>query len=202
MAKVSREQAELNHEKIEASAAHLFRERGLNGISVADVMADAGLTHGGFYGHFASKDALAESACTRAFDQSRDRWNSLADNAGPEGKLMAIARHYLSTSHRDHMGRGCAAGAFATDIAREDDAKPVRAIYAAGLARMVDQLEKMSSARGGTRKREAAIANLAMMVGALNLARATRNEAGGNEFSEEILESTLAVIKRLDDAAD
>ena len=74
MPRVSKAQAEANHKAIEEAASRLFRERGLDGVTIADVMAEAGLTHGGFYTHYPSKDALAASACEAAFAFAAEKW--------------------------------------------------------------------------------------------------------------------------------
>src|SRR3954468_20702168 len=110
--RVSREQAAQNRERILDAAARLFRERGFEGIGVADLMKEAGLTHGGFYGHFESQGALMAQACTRASARSRERWTKLAQNA-PGDPLTAIAGSYLTSKHRDNPGSGCLMAALA-----------------------------------------------------------------------------------------
>src|SRR6266542_1062700 len=92
--KVSRERAAQNRDRIVEAAAQLFRERGFEGIGVADLMKEAGLTHGGFYGHFASKEDLMAQACTRASTRSRSLWSRLAERA-PHDPLSEIAGVYL-----------------------------------------------------------------------------------------------------------
>src|SRR5919205_918412 len=117
--KVSREQAAQNRERILDRAAELFRERGFEGIGVADLMKAAGLTHGGFYGHFSSKEDLMAQACARALSGSLEQWNRLAERA-PDAPMSAIANAYLSNRHRDHPGQGCALAALGTDISRQN----------------------------------------------------------------------------------
>src|SRR5438309_11707248 len=104
--KVSREQAARNRERIVETAAQRFRERGFEGIGVADLMKEAGLTHGGFYGHFSSKEDLIAEASARALAQSLALWGKLADRA-PGDPLSALAGAYLISRHRDHPGAGC-----------------------------------------------------------------------------------------------
>src|SRR5262245_24790993 len=107
--KVTREQAAENRERIVNTAARLFRERGFDGVGVADIMKGAGLTHGGFYGHFASKDDLAAEACARALEKSAMKWSAILDtDANP---LDTIVASYLSEAHRDRPGSGCAIAA-------------------------------------------------------------------------------------------
>src|SRR3954453_16767615 len=97
--KVTREQAARNRERIVEAAAQRFRERGFEGIGVADLMKEAGLTHGGFYGHFSSKEDLIAEASGRALSQSLARWGKLADRA-LDDPLSAVAGAYLSSRHR------------------------------------------------------------------------------------------------------
>src|SRR3954447_13736831 len=104
--KVSREQASQNRERIVETAAQLFRERGFEGIGVADLMREAGLTHGGFYGHFSSKEDLIAEASARALMRSLALLSNAAEKA-PADPLPAIAGAYLSTRHRDKPGEGC-----------------------------------------------------------------------------------------------
>src|SRR5687767_14561500 len=101
--KVSREQAAANRGRILDEAARLFRERGFNGIGVADMMKSAGLTHGGFYGHFSSKEDLIAQVCQRAASTMIETWKRAADNHAAD-PLAAITLPYLSTEHRDRSG--------------------------------------------------------------------------------------------------
>src|ERR1700730_18489404 len=116
--KVSREQAAANRERIVEVAGKLFRENGFDGIGVADLMKEAGLTHGGFYRHFKSKDDLAGEACSRAMARASDRWSSLARM--PPGDARAeIVKQYLTESHCDGPGKGCLFAALGSDAGRE-----------------------------------------------------------------------------------
>lgn len=186
MPRVSREQTDTNRAAIEAVSARLFREQGLHGVSVADLMAAVGLTHGGFYGHFASKDMLAAVACQHAFDQAaRRRTRQLKSPDDGQSPLSTYAENYLSARHRDHVGRGCPAVALAGDVARESNDKPVRAAYLAGVKGMLDGIEAMSPHQGvGTQhQHQQALLQLAALVGAVTLARATKGDA----ISDDIL---------------
>src|SRR4051812_12558688 len=104
--KVTREQADLNRARIVEIAAQRFREHGFEGIGVADLMREAGLTHGGFYGHFGSKEELMAEACTKALQRSRESWAKRAA-AHPDDPLGEVARSYLHARHRDNPGQGC-----------------------------------------------------------------------------------------------
>ncbi|MBP0589718.1 TetR/AcrR family transcriptional regulator [Paraburkholderia sp. LEh10] len=184
MPRVSREQTDKNRQLIEAASARLFKERGLNGVSVADIMASAGLTHGGFYGHFESKDELAAVACERAFSESDVRWRSLArEDADEQAFVGALAKHYLSAKQRDEPGSGCPAVGLAADVGREDTAKPVRGAYAQGIKAMLGRLLSFAGPRPSKKTRQRAIARLSILVGAVTLARAVR----GDPLSDEIL---------------
>src|SRR3954463_3443751 len=108
MARVSRAEADNHREQITEASARLFRERGIKGVSVADLMGAAGLTHGGFYGHFESKDALAGGAVARAFDQSAERWRKriAAKDDGPERRAVLVDKFLTPQSLKD-VGTGC-----------------------------------------------------------------------------------------------
>ncbi|MHB9837305.1 TetR/AcrR family transcriptional regulator [Paraburkholderia terrae] len=184
MPRVSREQTDENRRLIEAASARLFKERGLNGVSVTDIMASAGLTHGGFYGHFESKDELAAVACERAFGESVVRWRALVkEDAGEQAFVDALAKHYLSAKQRDEPGGGCPAVGLATDVSREETTKPVRGAYLQGLKSMLGRLVSFAGPRPSKKARQRAIARLSMLVGAATLARAVR----GDPLSDEIL---------------
>src|ERR1044072_1116956 len=119
--KVSREQAAGRRERMLEAAAQRFRERGFDGIGVADLMKEAGLTHGGFYGHFSSKEDLIAEACARASERSRERWKRLSERA-PGDPLAEIVRMYLTAKHRDSPGAGCLVAALGPDVARQGPA--------------------------------------------------------------------------------
>lgn len=184
MPRASREQAQKNRTAIENASARLFREQGLNGVSVAQLMAAAGLTHGGFYGHFSSKDELAAVACAAAFGQSAERW-AAQGHKYPDAHqtLQAIVSHYLRDPHRDQIGTGCPAVALAGDVIRETPNKPVHHAYTAGVEQMAFSLATLLEKSGSPKPRRTALTTLATMVGALVLARATREAP----ISEDIL---------------
>src|ERR1700716_146785 len=121
--RASREQFAESRQRILEVAGRLFRQKGFEGIGVDGIMDAAGLTHGGFYGHFGSKAHLAEQACSAGLEQSRQKWETMAQ-ASPEGALAEIARSYLSKRHRDDPGNGCVFAALGGEVARSSD--PVR----------------------------------------------------------------------------
>lgn len=191
MARASRAVASQHKVAIEAASAKLFRERGPHAVSVAEIMANAGLTHGGFYGHFASKDDLVAVACRRAFEEGDQRWDRRIAGAGGDHQTArrALVAAYLTPAHRDHAAEGCAASALAADVAREDADKPVRPVYREGLSALIDKW--LSTAPAGLPEAEArrqALVEVSAMAGALMLARAT----AGDPLSEAILDATRA----------
>src|SRR5215217_3193333 len=116
--KVSRAEAAQNRERIIEAAARLFRERGFDGIGVAELMKFAGLTHGGFYGHFASKEDLMAQASTHALNRVQDHWEKFAERESGQ-PLAALQASYLSPQHRDNPGKGCLMAALGADAARQ-----------------------------------------------------------------------------------
>jgi TetR/AcrR family transcriptional repressor of nem operon len=185
--RVTREQAEQSRERIVEGASRLFRENGLDGIGVADLMKDAGLTHGGFYAHFASKEALMAEACARALEGSVAKWQRLSER-NPGRALPAIVKSYLSTRHRDEPGAGCAIASLGNDVARQGPA--VRHAFTEGLRNMVGMLAGMVPGRTAAVRRRQALADYSAMVGAMVLARAVDDP----KLSEEILQSVSATI--------
>jgi TetR/AcrR family transcriptional repressor of nem operon len=183
MPRVSKAQSEANHQAIEAAASRLFRERGLDGVSVSELMAEAGLTHGGFYAHYPSKDALAAAACTSAFAHAAEKWRRRVEAALDETAARhAIAEGYLRTAYRDPAVAACPTATLVTDVAREPATHPIHAAYLAGVHQQVELLAGLSASGDRRRDRAAACLQLATMMGALLLARATRGDAISDEF--------------------
>jgi TetR/AcrR family transcriptional repressor of nem operon len=186
--RVSREQAALNRERIVDVASKLFREKGYEGIGVADLMKGAGLTHGGFYGHFESKEDLLAEACGKAMEGSVEKWRSrLARH--PDNPLGGLLRSYLSEEHRDNAGLGCVVASMGPDVARAS--KPVQHALTQGVKA---QLAMLAEALPGTpaEARQRAIASYAAMIGGLVLARAVDDPA----LSKELLAATVAHLEQ------
>ena len=184
--KVSRAQAEENRERILDNAAKLFRERGFDGIGLNDLMQAAGLTRGGFYGHFESKDDLAAQACARALQSNRELWKLQADQS-----LAAWVKAYLSDLHRDHPGQGCAFAALAGDAARSGPA--VRDVFSEGVQNLAAALQLRMPGDQVEDRRAQALALLSTLVGALLLSRAVGDDGLSHEIREAAL-SSLPVI--------
>jgi TetR/AcrR family transcriptional repressor of nem operon len=193
MPRVSRKQADLNREIIVDAATRLFRERGLHGISVIDVMGAAGLTHGGFYGHFESKEALAQEASARAFAQSAERWNErLAAQPDKAVARRALIEPYLSDASRDNPGDSCPVVAFAGDMCHEAIDSRLRQTFNDGLDQLLHIFGSLLETGDDAQDRQQALVQYSLMVGALTLARATQ----GEPLSDEILEAARCFLNR------
>ncbi len=187
--KVTREQAAENRDRVLEVAGRLFRERGFGGIGVADLMKSAGLTHGGFYGQFASKEDLMAQACSRSFDSGVQTWTQVAANAKPDvSPLAAVSRAYLSRRHRDNPGEGCVMAALGADATRQGSG--LRHAVTDGTRRLLDLFTSFATGRNKAVQRERAITAYASMVGALILARAVDDAA----LSDEILKTVAASL--------
>jgi TetR/AcrR family transcriptional regulator, transcriptional repressor for nem operon len=186
--KVSREQAAHNRERVVEAAAQLFRERGFDGIGVADLMKEAGLTHGGFYGHFSSKEDLIAEASERALAGSLSLWSELADDASGD-PLSAVAGAYLNSRHRDDPGAGCVLAALGPDISRQGPA--VRRAVTDYVHSTVELLTKLIPGKSKATRRQKAISTYATLVGAMVMARAVDDRA----LSQEILDAARASVK-------
>ncbi|OEO30498.1 hypothetical protein VW23_021090 [Devosia insulae DS-56] len=166
--KVSREQATKNRAHVVEVAGAQFRRHGFDGIGVADLMQAAGLTHGGFYNNFASKDALAAEAVTLVFAETTERLRQYALAAADP--YSAMVSYYLSPEHRDSIEAGCAIAALSQDAAR--GSQELRAAFELGIAAYLDLIVELA---GVTRPRAMAI--YATMVGALTLSRTVTDPA-------------------------
>ncbi len=184
--KVTREQAAQNRDRVLDVAAQLFRERGFNGIGVADLMKSAGLTHGGFYGQFASKQDLMAQSCSRASQDTLKKFQAAA-NRTPGSPLTGVAQMYLSTLHRDQPGHGCLIAALGAEAAREGP--PLRRALSESVQSVVALLAGWVQGRTKAIRRERALSAYASMVGALVLARAVDDEALSNEILQSVMVS-------------
>ncbi|MGY3036707.1 TetR/AcrR family transcriptional repressor of nem operon [Bradyrhizobium sp. USDA 4354] len=177
----SREHKQETHDRIVKKASVRLREKGAHGIGVADLMKEAGLTHGGFYAHFDSREALVIEAFGYAMDRSMEHWRKLTGAAVPEKRLALIAESYLSTLHRDNPGHGCSIPALGAEIARESP--KTRKAFAGKLDQMIETLTDTIPNLPRKVARKQAIATLATMAGTMLLARI----AGSSELSDEVL---------------
>lgn len=195
MPRVSRKQADHHKATITEASARLFREHGVDNVSVAELMAAAGLTHGGFYGHFESKEQLAGEACRWAFGRSAERWKKrIADKDGASVARAALTESYLSSQSRSGPDGSCPATSLAGDVARKPVDAPIRTAYVAGLEELMKILASVQDTGTLPSDREAALADFATMVGGLMLAKATQ----GAPISDEILVAARRRLSRTD----
>jgi len=179
------------HKRIVAIASKRFREEGLAGIGIADLMKEAGLTVGGFYRHFKSRDDLVAEAVGSALGFWKRQVDAAA-SGGPPVTYESLVDDYLSEAHRNHPGAGCPVSALAGDIARSD--KRTRALVT---RQIQDNIELIATLiRGGnnkdksTARSQAALAYCAL-VGAIGVARAVSDE----QLSREILKTVAQLLK-------
>ena len=171
--RVSREKAIENRERIVETASRLFREKGVDGVGIDAIMSGAGLTHGGFYGHFASKDDLAAEAVTRALArgvEKQSHYTSLSD----------LVAGYLSERHLADRADGCAIAALGADMARQRGG--VRRRLTTHVRAQLERFTRLLRNGPTALRRRRAIAALAGMVGALTLARAVDDPALSTEI--------------------
>jgi len=171
--KVSREQVVENRRRILDAAAQLFRERGFDNVTVAEVMSAAGLTHGGFYGHFDSKEALINAAMGHEQVDRRDR--TLPEN------IAIYADGYLSSKHRDNIGVSCQFSSLGTEAARVSP--EVRHTLTESMRKQIEAFSAAAEGATPQERRRNAIAALSTMVGGMVLARI----ASDDPLSDEIL---------------
>ncbi len=162
-------------------ASKRFRKDGVEAVGVARLMADAGLTHGGFDAHFASKEDLVKEAVRDALDHTRAGLERVARADG--GGIEALVRSYLASQHRDRPDRGCAAAALVAEIARHSH--PTRAAFTEKIEALVDLIAEQLPAGDQRERRKAATGIFAVMMGTLQLARAAPDKS----LSDQILES-------------
>lgn len=179
----SREHKQETHDRIVKKASVRLREKGAHGVGVADLMKEAGLTHGGFYAHFDSREALVIEAFGYAMDRSMEHWRKLTGEAAPEKRLALVAESYLSTLHRDNPGHGCSIPALGAEIARESP--KTRKAFAGKLDQMIEMMTDYIPNMPRKAARKQAIATLAAMAGTMLLARI----AGSSELSDEVLKA-------------
>jgi TetR/AcrR family transcriptional repressor of nem operon len=181
MMRYSREHKLETHARIVRKASVRLREKGAHGVGVADLMKEAGLTHGGFYAHFDSREALVIEAFADAMDRGTEHWRKLAEATPPDQRLAAIVHSYLTPLHRDDPGHGCAIPTLGAEIARESPR--TRKAFAAKLEQMIDMFAALTPELSHKAARRQAMGAIATMMGALVMARV----AGTGEFSDEIL---------------
>jgi len=174
------EHKEETRARIVKAAARAFRKHGVDGIGVAELMKGAKLTHGGFYAHFKSKDALVAAAVDAAFDQTTARLEATVSETPPDQRRRAVLEAYMTPWHRDHPEAGCAIPSLGADVSRLDAATK-RSFE----GRVTSLIELIAGEGQDQASRASAITTLAAMVGGMVLARSVRSDA----LSQEILDA-------------
>jgi TetR/AcrR family transcriptional repressor of nem operon len=181
------EQKERSHETILESAARLLRERGVAGARVAEVMKGAGLTVGGFYAHFDSKEALIDAALSRTSGELRERLFARLDEKPKEDRAEVVLKRYLSAAHRDEYERGCPFPAVVGEIGTT--APEHAGVLRQQLDAIASQLAEHLPAETRVPRRYLALGLVALMYGGLSLSRALR----GTDLSDEVLKACRAI---------
>jgi TetR/AcrR family transcriptional repressor of nem operon len=179
-----------SHDRIVNIAASRMRRDGISGVGVAELMREAGLTHGGFYRHFKSRDDLVGAAVERALAQGSARTVHAADRGGRQA-YEAIVDDYLNTAHRAHPEAGCAVAGLAEDISRADDR--TRMAYGRQVEQYLELLAGLTPSSDAAGDRRRACLVLSALVGAIAMARAV----GDADLSDDILSETAAALKAL-----
>lgn len=187
--RVSRAQAEANREAVINAASRLFRAHGFDGIGLKDLMKGAGLTQGGFYKQFESKDDLAAQASRRAMETATRRWSCVAA-AGPD-PLEAVIGLYLSNGHREEKSEGCPLVALGSDAARQSE--EVRAPFQDGISAHLEILEELIPGAESPGTSDKAMAMLSLMVGAVTISRILNDE----EMSRRFLNVAADEVRRI-----
>jgi TetR/AcrR family transcriptional regulator, transcriptional repressor for nem operon len=177
------------YDRILETASVQLKKSGSNGVGIANLMREAGLTHGGFYSHFRSRDDLVNKAFGVAMDQTIYRWRKLSGHLPATDGLEAIVRWYLSAKHRDNPGEGCALPAFAAEMGR--GSKAARKSFAIKLEEMIKFVAADLTDLPAGEARQLAISAISIMMGAITLARAS----AGQKLSTEILEAGAKSLK-------
>jgi TetR/AcrR family transcriptional repressor of nem operon len=177
--------AEVTHERIVESAARAIRRSGYDGTGVADIMKDAGLTHGGFYAHFDSREAMLAEAADRAGANGLEILESAAANAPPQKALQAMLQAYLSKEHVEGVETGCAVAALGSEMPRQ--APAVRRAATRRIKETIDLVARQSPDWGQPGAHERALVTVSAMLGALVLARAVDDSKLSNALREAAL---------------
>jgi len=179
-----------SHDRIVQVASARFRECGVNGLGVADLMNDAGFTHGAFYRHFGSREELVAEAVERALLDGGRAMAAIANGKlERQALLAAIVNVYLSAAHRDGLASSCAVATLAGDVAHSNDR--TRSAYTRQVATYLELLTKLIAGEKRRSRRVKAIAALSTLVGAISMARAVNDES----LSAEILRSAAEELK-------
>jgi TetR/AcrR family transcriptional repressor of nem operon len=188
-----KEHKEETHKKVVEAASRRFRKDGIEATGVVDLMADVGLTHGGFYAHFSSKETLVKEAISAASQKSRDRLEREIDKARAEGRdpLESVVRQYLTSLHRDRPERGCCVAALGSEIARHP--RKTREAFTEGLDKTLAIIATALPESVTTNRKEKACAIFSTMIGALQLSRAVSDSA----MSQSVIDAGIAAALQI-----
>ncbi|MGM9490482.1 TetR/AcrR family transcriptional regulator [Ideonella sp. YS5] len=178
---------EASHERIVSAAARAIRRSGYDGTGVADIMKEAGLTHGGFYAHFPSREAMLAEAASRACAESASLAAQVAASMPPRQALDSMLQAYLSPEHVAQIERGCPLAALGSETARQ--VPEVRSVTTRHVKEMVDLIARQSPDWGKPAAHDRALVTIATMVGTLVLARAVDDPALSSRLCEAALKS-------------
>jgi len=186
----SKAEKEKSHRRIVKTAAARFRERGVDGIGLADLMKEADLTHGGFYGHFASREELVAEAVECALHDGGEAVAAVASTKQPPAAVLGLlVDAYLGLAHRDGLATSCAVTTMANDVARSN--ARARSAYTKQVEIYLELLAKLIATEKRKSRRAKAIAALATLVGAVSMSRAVNDE----KLSRELLKSVADELK-------
>lgn len=185
MGRSSRREADENRAKIVEAASRMFRRSGVDAVSISDVMTEVGMTQGGFYNHFGSKEELAAEACSIAFGKTKAAWAGIAERSSktPE-RVSDLVDFYLAPKPAE---RTCPMVAFSQDAAKEAQNGSFSSAYVAGIGDLFLQFDGLSDASGSPKDRERNLVLFAAMVGANVLTRAGAGSDLGRYFKSAIL---------------
>jgi TetR/AcrR family transcriptional repressor of nem operon len=195
VARYGKEHKEATRRRIIETAGRRFKQDGIDGSGIATLMADAGLTNGAFYAHFASKDDLVANVVADQLTTQAEAYNALSP--GRAG-LEEFVREYLSPQHRDHRDTGCPSAALLDEIGR--CAKPTRKAYAAGAGAILDQIASRLTPEDPESARGQAMALFTMAVGTMQLARAVADKRLADQILEQGIRNALALLGAAPDA--
>lgn len=191
MAKSSRSETEKHRREIIGAASRLLRDQGEAAVSVQKVMGEVGLTHGGFYKHFTSKDQLMDLATEEAFSELLGVMQEALDTSTNKNDAWEeLIRAYLSGEHRDDRAGGCANTALATESTRAGDGSGMRSAYTHGVTQTLEALKPYQDDAVTAESEQERLQSLLILVGALTLSRAT----AGTELSDRVLSAAKALL--------
>jgi TetR/AcrR family transcriptional regulator, transcriptional repressor for nem operon len=191
---MTKSRKEMTHRRIIETAGGCFRRRGLSGIGIADLMKEAGLTHGGFYAHFASKEALVVEALRLASERFRHLIEEAAAATAEGEKLAAVAARYLTSRHREHPETGCSIATLGPELGRDSGA--ARQQFSANIGAAFERMAECSAAADAETRRCEATGTYAAMVGGLILSRGVEDPDAADRILADVRRFVQAALTR------